>query len=227
MAATTPPPPESETAPVDPDDPDGAWPEPGEEMLRFTAAERWLHRSVSALMLTAIASAACLYVPQLAELVGRRRQVVIVHEWSGVLLPLPLALGLFFRAVRVDLGRLNRFGPHDRGWVRRAVWHGTAEAGPSGKFNAGQKLYAAVIAGATLVMLGTGLMMWFPYLVSLRLRTGAAFVHDWLALFIGLLVLGHVRMAMLDPEARAGLRTGRVSRAWARARHELWERYGR
>ncbi|MEZ0066223.1 formate dehydrogenase subunit gamma [Streptacidiphilus sp. MAP12-20] len=192
-------------------------------LRRFTAAERWVHRTTAVLMMVAIVTAAFLYVPQLAELVGRRRLLVVVHEWTGVLLPFPLAVGLFFRGVRRDLSRLNRFGPEDRGWTWRAMRRGTRAAGPAGKFNAGQKMYAALIAGGTLVMIGTGLILWFPHLAALDVRTGATFVHDWLALVIGVLVLGHVRMAWKDPEARRGMRTGWVPRTWARREHRLWE----
>ncbi|MFC5910215.1 cytochrome b/b6 domain-containing protein [Streptacidiphilus monticola] len=196
---------------------------PPPELVRFTTAERWVHRTTSALMLVAILTAAFLYVPQLAELVGRRRLLVLVHEWSGVLLPGPLLVGLVFRSVRADLRRLDRFGPQDKGWTWRAVRHGTQHAGPADKFNAGQKLYASVIAGATLVMVGTGLILWFPHLAGLDVRTGATFVHDWLALVIGVLVIGHIRMAVKDPTARRGMRTGRVPRDWARQEHELWD----
>jgi formate dehydrogenase subunit gamma len=194
------------------------------ELTRFTVVERWVHRTTSTLMMVAIVTAAFLYLPQLAELVGRRRLLVTVHEWSGILLPVPLAAGLFFRSLRADLRRLNRFGAEDHGWAWRAMRRGTGLAGAAGKFNAGQKWYAALIAGAVLVMMGTGLVMWFPNLTSLDWRTGSTFVHDWLALIIGVLVIGHIRMALKDPESRHGMRTGRVSRAWARREHELWAR---
>ncbi|MFE2042747.1 cytochrome b/b6 domain-containing protein [Streptomyces sp. NPDC059477] len=182
---------------------------------RFTRAERWIHRTTATLMGLCVLTAACLYVPQLAQLVGRRELVVRVHEWSGLALPLPVLAGLVSHAFRADLTRLNRFGPHDRAWLRRA-------SGPADKFNAGQKIYAAWIAGATLVMLGTGLMMWFTGLTPLRWRTAATFVHDWLALTLGIVLAGHIGMALADPEARRGLRTGSVSEEWARDRHGLW-----
>jgi formate dehydrogenase subunit gamma len=190
---------------------------------RFTRAERWVHRTTALLMGLCVLSAACLYIPQLAELVGRRRLVVTVHEWSGLLLPVPLLAGLASRALRADLRRLNRFAPYDRAWLRAARRRDMRpEARPAGKFNAGQKIYAAWIAGAVLVMTGTGLLMWFPHLASLVWRTGATFVHDWLALAIGIVLAGHIGMALADPEARRGLRTGRVSRAWAEREHRLW-----
>ncbi|MFJ9619797.1 cytochrome b/b6 domain-containing protein [Streptomyces noursei] len=191
-----------------------------ERLRRFTAAERWVHRATAALMGGMLLTAACLYVPYLAQLVGRRDLLVTLHEWAGIALPVPLLAGLVSRAFRADLGRLNRFGPQDRGWVGAAL---RGHHRPSGKFNAGQKLYAALVAGAGLVMIGTGLILWFPSLVPLLWRTGATFVHDWIALFVGVLVIGHVWMAARDPEARRGLRTGHVSRAWARREHPLWE----
>jgi formate dehydrogenase subunit gamma len=190
---------------------------------RFTHAERWVHRTTAALMGLCVLTAAFLYIPPLAELVGRRRLVVTVHEWSGLLLPVPLLAGLASRALRADLRRLNRFGAHDRRWLRAAVRRDTRpESRPAGKFNAGQKVYAAWIAGAVLVMLGTGLLMWFTHLAPLMWRTGATFVHDWLALAAGIVLAGHIGMALADPEARRGLRTGHVSREWANREHRLW-----
>jgi formate dehydrogenase subunit gamma len=170
-----------------------------------------------------VVTAACLYVPQLAVLVGRRELVVRVHEWAGLALPVPVLLGLASRAFRADLRFLNRFGAHDRTWLRAALHRDRRpSARPAGKFNAGQKVYAAWIAGATLVMLGTGLLMWFTHLAPLMWRTSATFVHDWLALTIGIVLAGHIGMALADPEARRGLRTGWVSRDWADGEHPLW-----
>ncbi|MGP3632830.1 cytochrome b/b6 domain-containing protein [Streptomyces sp. 24-1644] len=205
-AATTPPPSE---APA--------------RVRRFTAGERWVHRTTAWLTLLCVATAAFLYVPQLAELVGRRHLVVTVHEWSGLLIPVPLLAGLVSRALRADLSRLNRFAPYDRQWLRAALRRDHRDASrPAGKFNAGQKLYAAWIAGALLVMLGTGLLMWFTGIAPLVWRTSATFVHDWLALAVGIVLAAHMAKALADPEARRGMRTGSVERRWARRRHPQW-----
>ncbi|MEU0771027.1 cytochrome b/b6 domain-containing protein [Streptomyces albogriseolus] len=190
---------------------------------RFAPAQRWAHRAMALLMGVCVATAACLYVPQLAQLAGRRALVVTLHQWSGLLLPVPVLAAAVSRAFRADLARLNRFGPHDRVWLRAALRRDRRPASrPAGKFNAGQKLYAAWIAGATLVMLGTGLLMWFTHLTPLVWRTAATFVHGWLALTVGIVLAGHVGMALADPEARRGLRTGSVRREWAEREHPLW-----
>ncbi|MCX4740148.1 cytochrome b/b6 domain-containing protein [Streptomyces antibioticus] len=196
---------------------------PTARIPRFTRAERWIHRTTALLMGVCVVTAAALYVPEFAQLVGRRALVVRLHEWAGLALPVPVLAGLASRAFRGDLGRLNRFGPHDRRWLRAALRRDRRRAErPAGKFNAGQKIYAAWIAGATLVMLGTGLLMWFTHLTPVQWRTSATFVHDWLALTIGIVLAGHIGMALGDPEARRGMRTGAVSREWAEREHPLW-----
>ncbi len=199
--------------------------EPPPRIERFSRAERRVHRATAALMGVCVATAACLYVPELAELVGRRHLLVTVHEWSGLLLPAPFLLGLASPAFRADLRRLNRFGRHDRVWLRAALRRDRRPASrPAGKFNAGQKTFAAWLAGAVLVMLGTGLLMWFTGFAPLVWRTAATFVHDWLALALGIVIAGHVGMALADPEARRGMRTGTVDREWAEREHPLWRR---
>ncbi|MFD5401186.1 cytochrome b/b6 domain-containing protein [Streptomyces griseorubiginosus] len=196
---------------------------PRARIRRFGRSQKWVHRTTAALMGVCVATAACLYIPQFAELVGRRELVVRVHEWAGLALPVPVLVGLASRAFRADLGFLNRFGPHDRVWLRAVLHRDKRRASrPAGKFNAGQKVYAAWIAGATLVMLGTGLLMWFTHLTPIQWRTSATFVHDWLALTIGIVLAGHIGMALGDPEARRGLRTGEVSQEWAEREHPLW-----
>ncbi|MER7579684.1 cytochrome b/b6 domain-containing protein [Kitasatospora sp. NPDC097691] len=195
---------------------------PPDRVLRFSRAERWVHRTTAALMLTCLATAACLYLAPLAELVGRRRLVVTVHVWCGLALPVPLLLGLAFRAVRADLSGLSRFHPVDRQWLRAV--RARASHRPAGKFNAGQKLYAQWTLGAMLVMLGTGLAMWLTHLAPAAWRPGATFVHDWLATAVLVVTVGHIRMALRDPESRRGMRTGLVDRRWAEREHPQWPR---
>ena len=193
---------------------------PSRSLLRFGAIERVVHRALAILMLTCIATAAILYNGFLAVPVGHRRVVKLVHVWSGYALPIPLVVGLISAAYRADLRLLNRFHPSDWQWLRsRRRRDGTIAVG---KFNAGQKLNAALSAGSIIVMAGTGTLMYFPNLARLSWRTGASFVHDWFALGLGLLVIGHITYAGRDPESRRGMRTGVVSMSWARRHHAAW-----
>src|SRR3954447_23840017 len=190
------------------------------DVMRFSGVERAVHRSVAVLMLVTIATAAILYNGFLAVPIGHRRLVKLLHVYSGFALLVPIIVGLVSAAYRADLRRLNRFTPADWRWLRaRTRRDGSIRVG---KFNAGQKLNAALSTGGIIVMLLTGTVMYFPDAVRLSWRTGASFVHDWFALAIGLLVSGHISYAMRDPESRVGMRTGLVSRSWARSHHPGW-----
>ena len=188
-------------------------------MQRFSRAERWVHRLTAVLLLSCLGTAFVLYNGSVAIAVGHRRWVELVHVYCGLALPLPMLLGLASAAYRADLRRLNRFGPVDRAWLRTAARRSGLAVG---KFNAGQKINSWLSAGSILVLVGTGVLMFFTGLAPLAWRTGATFVHDWFALGLGLLVAGHLYRAVRDPEARRGMRHGTVSESWARQEHPAW-----
>lgn len=190
------------------------------DLHRFSRAERWVHWSTGALVLICILTAAILYNGSLAVLVGNRGIVETIHVYCGFALPVPILLGLASRAYRADLSRLNRFTKPDWLWLRskRRRLAGTEV----GKFNAGQKLNAALSAGSILVLLGTGTVMYFPALTRLAWRTGATLIHDWFALAFGILVVGHLMYALRDREAMRGMLSGSVRKSWAADEHELW-----
>ena len=194
-------------------------------LVRFDRVERAVHWVNALLFIVLIATGAALYFTPLIALVGRRRLIEQIHLYSGLALPLPLLAGLagsWGRALRRDAGRINRWSEADLAWLRGLIDGSLDEPGARaprlGKFNPGQKLNAAFVVGAGLVMLGTGaLLRWYqPF--PLAWRSGATFVHNWLAVLIFVTVTGHIGFALSHPEALRGMLTGRVSRAWA-ARH--------
>ncbi|HTW21638.1 MAG TPA: cytochrome b/b6 domain-containing protein [Mycobacteriales bacterium] len=190
------------------------------ELLRFTRPVRWVHAVTAALLFVCIATAAILYIGSIAVLVGDRYVIEQVHVWCGLALPVPLIVGLLSPSYRADLRRLNRFTRRDWRWLRsRSRRDGQIMVG---KFNAGQKLNAALSLGAIGVLLMSGVVMYFTHLTRLSWRSGATFVHDWVALALGLLVIGHVMYAVRDPEALRSMRTGRVPLRWAQREHLAW-----
>jgi formate dehydrogenase subunit gamma len=193
---------------------------PAELLERFSAAERWVHRTTAALMAVCVATAAVLYIGPLSIAVGRRHLVEYVHVYSGIALPVPLVLGWLSASLRRDAGLLNRLTRDDWRWLgSRRRRDGRIVVG---KFNAGQKLNAAFTVGSILVMLGTGVVMRYANGWPVHYRTGATFVHDWLAYGIVAVLAGHLYFAARDPQARRGMRTGRVRRDWARREHAGW-----
>ncbi|HET7488396.1 MAG TPA: cytochrome b/b6 domain-containing protein [Acidimicrobiales bacterium] len=189
---------------------------------RFDRAERALHWANAVLFGVLMATALALYWGPVSALVGRRPLVRQVHVVAGLLLPLPwlvARLGPWSAALRADTRRLGRFDAEDRRWARSL---GRDLSVRFGKFHPLQKLNAAFTAGAVVVMLGTGSVMhWFHYF-PLRWRTGATFVHDWLALGLFVVVAVHVGKALSDGEALGGMWRGTVEQAWAGRHHPRW-----
>lgn len=194
-------------------------PEPG-TLLRFTAAERWTHRTLGILMGVLLITAAMLYLPGASAVIGNRPLMRNAHVISGFLLPIPIIVACFFWAFRQDLRRLNRFSPNDWKWLRSGKNRGGNT--PVGKFNAGQKLNSAFVLGSIIVLLVTGLVMYFNRFFPDDIRTGATFVHDWLGLLVAVITAGHIWMAYGDSTARKGMRTGSVPVEWAEQEHGEW-----
>jgi formate dehydrogenase subunit gamma len=194
-------------------------------VIRFTRAVRGVHQLTAILMLACMVTGAMLYVPALAEAVGRRHLLRTIHVVAGFGLPVPALLGWAFRAYRDDLRRLNRFQPADWHWLRgrdRRATVGGRGIHPVGKFNAGQKLNAAFSGGAILVMLGSGTVLTFPHPWPDTMRAGATFVHDWLTFALFAVVLGHLWYALRDRGAMTGIFLGHVPEDWAARHHPAW-----
>jgi formate dehydrogenase subunit gamma len=196
---------------------------PADTLPRFTAAEKWVHRSTGALVAVLTVTGAILYEEQLALLVGRRVIVEGVHIAAGLALPMPMVVGLAVSpALRRDVALLGRWIDVDAAWLRRR--HRRTAGLPVGKFNGGQKLAAAVMLGAALVLFATGVLLIAPARVALPVgvRQGATITHDLFTFGLLLLLGGHLWLALRHPEARTALRTGSVDAAYAAREHPAW-----
>lgn len=199
-------------------------------ILRFDRVERAVHWLTAALFLTLVVTGAILYIGPLSLLVGRRPLVEAVHVYCGVALPVPLVVALagrWGRGLREDIRRFNRWSGDDRIWLRaslspRPVRHSRRQALTVGKFNAGQKLNAAFVAGTMVVMLMTGAVMRWYQPWPLSWRTGATFVHDWLALAATVVLAGHITYALAEPAALRSMIRGTISRRWAQGHAPGW-----
>jgi formate dehydrogenase subunit gamma len=190
-------------------------------VARFDRTERAVHWCGAILFLVLIATGAALYAGPVSTLIGRRTLMKSIHVYAGLLLPIPVLVGLVLRSgaqLRADVGRISRWDAEDRRWWRRGQ-RGRARLG---KFNPGQKLNASFLGAAIVVMLATGsIMRWFEPFPD-AWRTGATFVHDWFALGVGLAAAGHIALALSDRDALGGMVRGWVPASWARAKRPAW-----
>lgn len=162
---------------------------------RFSTAGIVVHGAFAALIGVGIATAAIMWVDPLSIAVGRRDLVRTVHLTTGLLAPLPLVIGLLSARFRTDVRHLERWSPADVEWLRAK----DRRSGriPVNRFNAGQKLNAALTVGALVVLVGTGTIMGgLLWSWPTATRTDATWVHDWTAFALTLAVVGHVAFAL-------------------------------
>jgi formate dehydrogenase subunit gamma len=94
------------------------------------------------------------------------------------------------------------------------------------RFNAGQKLFYWVMFYGTILLVVSGLLMWFPELIPFRyswIRHAAVILHECAALItIGAFII-HVYMSLfLVPGSVTAMVRGYVPAVWAKAHHRLW-----
>jgi formate dehydrogenase subunit gamma len=175
---------------------------------RFDRVTRAVHWATAAFGLVVVLTGTILYVPELSAAIGRRAELKEVHVISGVLLMLPLALGVASgpagRRLRADLLELSRWSDADRRWLRRRT-----RGEPDGKFNGGQKFVTAMFGGLFVMQVLTGLIMYWPNSFPDAWRTGATFVHDWAYLGLAAAVIGHVVKAVGEPDLMRAMMTGK------------------
>ena len=191
-------------------------------MDRFDRAERWLHWANATLVGVLVLTGAVLYWGELSSIVGRRALFKEIHVVAGLCLPVPFLLALPGRRghrLRRDLGALNRFSPDDFRWLRSRGADPTVRLG---KFNPGQKLNAAFVAAAIVLMLATGsIMKWYgPFRDDIR--TGATFVHDWVFIALVIVITGHIAFALRDTDSLWSMVRGWVPARWARRHRPKW-----
>ncbi|MGZ6910533.1 MAG: cytochrome b/b6 domain-containing protein [Acidimicrobiia bacterium] len=189
---------------------------------RFTRAERITHWVNATLWGLALLSGLYFKFGWGQSLLTDREMVRIAHVVIGFAIIGVFAvsvLGRYGAARRRDLGRFNRWSHDDVRWLRS---FGGDRKVQLGKFNPGQKLNASFIGAAAVIMAGTGSIMYWNKPFSTDLRTGADFVHQSFFYLAGIVIVGHIVMALRDREALQGMIGGDVSATWARRHAPRW-----
>lgn len=205
--------------------PEGDGP-PG-RIRRFTVGERALHWLLALTFFAMLVTGLALFVPALAAVVSRP-QAKAWHIDAALALALGTAVivGASWSRLRQTARDLDRFDRDDARWLLGVLrLGGRRPPPPQGRFNAGQKLNAAVVGGLMVVMSVTGALMLVGERDTRHRFEGAVIVHDWATAILMVLVAGHLYMATVHRSTRRALRgivLGDVDRAWAVTHHEKW-----
>ena len=188
---------------------------------RFSRTERAVHWVHASAFFALLGSGLVLYLPALAAALGRRPLVKDVHLLPALAWVLALVAVLALgdrRRLRATARELDVFDSDDRRWL-------LGRPAPQGRFNAGQKLNAALTAAFAVLLAVSGVLLWLGERDT-RLRFDSTIVlHDVVAYLSVALLAGHLYLAVIHPTTRHALRgitVGTVREDWAREHHAKW-----
>jgi formate dehydrogenase subunit gamma len=193
----------------------------GRYVRRFSWTERAVHWVHASAFFVLLGSGLVLYLPSLAAEIGRRPLVKDVHLFTALAWAVALVSVVVLgdrKGLRATARELDVFDADDRRWLlgRRA---------PQGRFNAGQKLNAALTAAFAVLLTVSGVLLWLGERDT-RFRFDSTIVlHDVVAYFSVALLAGHLYLAVVHPTTRHALRgitVGTVREDWAREHHAKW-----
>ena len=195
------------------------------QVRRFTRSEIAVHWTLAASVLAMIATGLALG----ANVWHAAAFPIHVGSVFILVAGLVLAAGVGDRVALGGLARqLSALDDDDRRWLEwapaAALGRG-AQPPPVGRFNAGQKLNAILIAVLLTASTASGLWWWARLHHILWNSNVDGALHNLAGVAIIVLVCGHVFMAVVNPSTRHALRgitTGSVDRDWAEHHHPGW-----
>ncbi len=194
-------------------------------LKRFTFQERVVHWAVALSFVYLALTGLALWSPQLywlAGVFGGGETVRAAHPWVGVFFCVVLALmfGNWARFMLIDRD--------DRRWLAMAHRYAvgkTAGMPEPGRFNAGQKVMFWMQCLMAVLMLASGLVLWYPEVTSRGLRLAAIVIHPASAVISICGIIVHFYMATFaTPGSLRGMIEGEVDADWARHHHPKWYR---
>ena len=194
---------------------------PDRRLARWGRTERAAHWIHAAAFCVLLASGLCLYLPSLAEAVGRRPLLKTIHLYTAVAWAAALVLVVILgdrRALRRTIHEVDLFDADDRAWHRR-------RHAPQGRLNAGQKLNTIATAAFAILFAVSGFFLWLGERDTRFRLAHALLVHDYLMYVSVVLFLGHLWLSLIMPSTRhalSGITRGWVREDWAARRHAKW-----
>lgn len=189
-------------------------------LKRFSRSERAVHWIHAAAFFVLLGSGLVLYLPSLGA-IGDRPLVKDIHVYTAIAWALALLAVFVFgdrRGLRRTARDLNGFDVDDRLWLKRYPVK-------QGRFNAGQKLNAAVTAAFAVLFAVSGILLWAGERDTSFRFAGTIVLHDGLMWISLVLLVGHLHLALIYPRTRHALRgmvRGDVEAGWAMQHHAKW-----
>jgi len=197
----------------------------GDEIVRHRFATRVIHWIVALTFFLLLFTGMPIWSPVfgwMAAFFGGLEVCRWLHPWVGIVFSIA-SIAMFISWVS-DM----RLEKQDRGWLGPKVFEYLKFQGEDpevGKYNGGQKLFFFAISLATLGLLLTGIVLWFPGWFPRALAEVSLVLHDIAFILAGMLIVAHIYLATAaEPGTFRAMTRGTVEKAWAKVHHPRWYR---
>ena len=193
----------------------------GELVVRHSFFVRVAHWWVALFFILSFLSGAPLFSPRfyfLTNLFGDGYSTRLLHPWFSLLFFVGI-IPLFFR-----WESRMRWDTADSNWMKNFKRYMRHQEIPDvGKYNGGQKLFFWAVSVGALVLLLTGVVIWFPTSFPLWLRYLSYPLHEIVFILFGFAIIYHLYITLfaLGGTLRAMTR-GTVTKSWASSHHSRW-----
>jgi formate dehydrogenase subunit gamma len=192
-------------------------------IVRYTLDERIHHWLAGVSYVYCLISGLAFWSPYLfwlAALVGGGATARFWHPWSGLIFAISVLW--MYKLWGKDMATTDA----DRAWSKEMKYYVQNEdekLPPIGRFNQGQKTFFWLMLYGAILLLLSGLGLWFVESIPAWLRHLSIAVHviAALATIAGFIIHVYMGTAMVRGGFNA-IVTGEVTSSWARHHHRLW-----
>jgi len=196
---------------------------PNNRVLRYNFRERMIHWSAAVSYVYLLLTGLAFWSPWLswiAVVLGGGWVSARLHPWAGLIFTFAVLL------MYAQWADQMHETPADKAWwaaMNHYISNEDEQVPPAGRFNGGQKFLFWSFFWCGILLLLSGVVLWYPVQFPAAVRLVAIFIHPVAALItIGLFML-HVYMGTAYERGAFGsVIRGDVSRAFAMRHHRTW-----
>ncbi len=195
----------------------------GDELVRFRYYTRVVHWGVALFFFVCLFTGLPIWTSifgWMGDLFGGLQVCRWLHPWSGI------AFAVFALLQFVHWAGEMRMTPADKRFTSNILAYLRWETHDDevGKYNGGQKVLFWLSSLASLALLATGVVLWWPNLFSAPVREVSWVLHDLTFILFLLMIFGHIYLAIAEPGTYSAMVKGTVTKAWAKLHHPAWYR---
>ena len=195
-------------------------------IVRHGVGSRFIHWTVALFFFASLLSGLPIWTPifgWMAALFGGLAVCRWLHPFTGIAFSVFtfIMFVMWVSDMRLEKGEGAWFGPKLIEYLR----FGGPEDPNVGRYNGGQKLFFFLASVLALLLLLSGVVLWFPLLFAAPLREISWLLHDVAFILFAAAIVFHIYLGTAaEPGTFQSMTRGTVTRPWARLHHPRWYR---